>query len=165
MGLGIQQREQHSRKWLSIHHGQVELSENGKKSLYSYVEGRLRSIYTKERTYNGESVLKWFIDLQDENEELYTVSFPYNSGTFKSIVLALASAEQLSASTIVRIEPYQNGNYANVVVRADGVKLDWITKQLPPLEEVTINGQRVKDESKRMAYICQEVEVISQRLS
>lgn len=156
MGLGNNIDRHQSgkpRKWLSINHGKVELSENGEKQLYSYIQGYLLSIYTAPRTYNGEQVTKWFIDLTDEEEELYTISFPYNSGTFKSIVLALASATDLTAGTKVRIEPYQKGNFTNVVVRADGVKLDWVVRELPPVESVTINGRTIKDEGKRMEYI------------
>ena len=168
MGLGNntdQQQGGKPRKWLSIHHGQVELSENGQKQLFSYVEGRLLNIYTKSRNYGGEDVLKWFIDLTDEEGELYTLSFPYNNGTFKSIVLALASAQELTASTMVKIEPYQKGNFTNVVVRADGVKLNWVTKELPPVEYITLNGQKVKDEGKRMAYITTLAHSINGRIS
>ena len=129
------------------------------------MQGFLRSIYTAPRTYNGEQVIKWFIDLEDVEEELYTISFPYNSGTFKSIVLALASAQELTASTMVKIEPYQKGNFTNVVVRADGCKLDWVVKELPPVEYITLNGQRVKDEGKRMAYITTLTHSINGKLS
>lgn len=158
------QRPQQQKKWLSIHHGIVELSENGQKQGFSFVEGYLLSIYTQHRNYRGEDVLKWFIDLQDDNGETYSISFPYNSGTLKSIVLALASEEQLSASTVVRIEPYQKGNFTNVVVWADGVKLDWITKDLPPIQEVCIGGRNYKDESKRMEYISSLIATINQRI-
>lgn len=165
MALGSlhQQRPQQQRKWLSIHHGIVELSENGQKQSFSYVEGSLRSIYTKTRNYGGEEVLKWFIDLQDEGGDLYSISFPYNSGTFKSIVLALASDEELTSSTITRIEPYQNGNFTNVKVWADGVKLNWVVKELPPVEVVNLNGRTIKDEGKRMELISSLVEQINQR--
>lgn len=166
MGLGnkTDRQAQKPRKWLSIHHGEVELSEDGVKRTFSYVEGQLLSIYTKERMYNGEAVLKWFIDLTDDGD-LYSISFPYNSGTFKSIVLALASDQDLTTSTAVRIEPYLKKNFTNVVVRANGVKLDWVTKDLPPVEAVTINGKTMKDEGKRMAYISSLVQSINSRLS
>lgn len=166
MGLGNNTDRHQSgrpRKWLSINHGKVELSEDGEKQLFSYVQGYLRSIYTAPRTYNGEQVTKWFIDLEDGEEELYTISFPYNSGTFKSIVLALASATELTSGTQVKIEPYQKGNFTNVVVRADGFKLNWVTKELPPVETLTINGRTIKDEGKRMAYITTLTQTINRR--
>lgn len=156
---------QQPKKWLSIHHGKVELSENGQKQLFSYVEGRLLAIYTKVRNYGGENVTKWFIDIQDESGDLYSISFPYNSGTFRSIVLALASDTSLNNSSVVRIEPYQKGNFTNVVVWADGVKLDWIVRELPPVEEVTINGKTYKDEAKRTELITSFVEAINSRVT
>lgn len=163
MALGNINAQQSKIKWLSIHHGKVELSYNGQKQLFGYVEGRLLSINKKERNYNGEAVLKWFINLQDEQGDRYTITFPYQSGTFKSIILALASASALTASTTIKIEPYQKGDYTNVVVYADGVKLDWAVRELPPVGYVSINGQRVKDESKRMEVISSFVAIINQR--
>lgn len=164
MALGTEVRQQ-PRKWLTIHHGIVELSENGQKSQFSYVEGRLVSIYTKQRTYGGENVTKWFIDIADEDGTLYTVSFPYYSGTFKSIVLALVSDNTLCGGSMVRIEPYQKGNFTNVNVWSDGVRLDWFTKSLPPVEEVKVGDRIYKDETKRMAFITAVVNKLNQRLS
>ena len=163
MALGNINAQQSNTKWLSIHHGKVELSYNGQKQLFGYVEGKLLSIFKKERNYNGEAVLKWFVNLRDDEGDLYSISFPYQSGTFKSIVLALASATDLTASTTIKIEPYQKGNYTNVVVYADGAKLDWVVRQLPPVDYVTINGQRVKDEGKRMELITSYVATINDR--
>ncbi len=165
MALGSLQPQQQpqQRKWLSIHHGVVELSENGQKQSYSFVEGRLLSIYRKTRNYRGEDVEKWFIDLKDEEGDLYSISFPYSSGTFKSIVLALASATDLTASTITKIQPYQKGNFTNVRVFADGAKLDWVVKELPPVEAVNLNGRTIKDEGKRMELITSLVASINER--
>ncbi len=163
MALGNINAQQSNTKWLSIHHGKVELSYNGQKQLFGYVEGKLLSIFKKERNYNGEAVLKWFVNLRDDEGDLYSISFPYQSGTFKSIVLALASATDLTASTTIKIEPYQKGSYTNVVVYADGAKLDWVVRQLPPVDYVTINGQRVKDEGKRMELITSYVDTINDR--
>lgn len=165
MALGKIQQEQQKRNYLSIHHGKVELSENGNKSFFSYVEGTLLSIYAKERIYGSEKVNKWFIELQDEGGELYTISFPYSSGTFKSIVLAIASVQNLNSHTLFKIKPYQKGNYTNVVVYADGTKLDWITKELPAVEEIVVGSQTYKDDSKRMSYISSLVNNINSRIT
>lgn len=163
MALGINNAQQSKTKWLTIHHGVVELSENGQKQPFSYVEGKLLSVYKKERNYNGEAVLKWFINLRDDKGDLYSISFPYGSGTFKSIILALASVTTLTASTTIKIKPYQKGNFTNVVVYADGAKLDWAIRELPPVGYVSINGQRVKDEAKRMEIITSFVASINER--
>ena len=84
---------------------------------------------------------------------------------FKSIVLALASDEALSPTTHIRIEPYEGRNgYTKVVVYSDGVKLDWITKQLPEQEAVSVGGRTIKDDSKQMEYIVSVVKQITERL-
>jgi hypothetical protein len=73
----------------------------------------------------------------------------------------MASAQNLNGSTIFKIEPYQKGNFTNVVVYADGVKLDWVTNELPPVEDVRVGSQIYKDDSKRMNYICSLVDKIN----
>lgn len=151
--------------YLSIHHGIVEkMGADGQKQRFGYVEGSLSAIYKKEREYNGERVLKWFVEMTDESGEVYCISFPFNSGTFKSIILALGSDESLSGSSIVRIEPYEKGNFTNVVVWSDGVKCEWMTRDLPPVETVAINGRQYRDETKRMAFIEKVVAMILERL-
>lgn len=162
MALGKYQQD--NKIWLSIYNGKIERSENGNKTLYSYVEGRLLGIYTKERTYNGERVTKWFIDLQGEEGEVYSISLPYSSGSLKSIVLALASDEALTSQSNVRIEPYLKGNYTSIVVWSDGVKLDWVVRELPEVETIQVGGRSYKDDTKRMQVITSYVEQINQRL-
>lgn len=162
MGLGTFTKK----TYLSIHHGIVEKTGgDGQKQHFGYVEGHLTAIYKKEREYNGEKVLKWFLEITDESGEVFCTSFPYNSGTFKSIVLALGSDEGLSSTSTVRIEPYEKGNFTNVVVWSDGVKCEWMTRDLPPVEKVTIGGRQYNDETKRMEFIENVVEMLLKRLS
>ena len=94
----------------------------------------------------------WYIDIKD-GTELYSISLPYISGTFKTIILALASDEELTKDKPVVIEPYEKNGYTKVVVYSDGVKLDWITKELPPLKEIEVAGRKYTDDSERMAFI------------
>ena len=114
-------------------------------------------------SFNGETVLYWYVDLRGEKGELYSISLPYKSGTFKSIVLALASETAIALST-VKIEPYKKGDFTKVVVSSNGKRLDWVTKELPPVEELSIAGQRVKDDTRRMEYIESLVATINQRI-
>lgn len=161
MGLGTVEK---SRKYyLSISDGKVVHREDGKEETYSYVEGSLVAVYKRERTFKGETVLYWYVDVRGEKGELYSISLPYKSGTFKSIVLALASEQAIALSTI-KIEPYKKGDFTKVVVSSNGRRLDWITKELPAVEELRIAGQIVKDDTKRMAYIESLVETINNRL-
>lgn len=135
----------------------VRRTPDGEENSFSYVEGRLEAINQKERTFRGEVVIYWYIDLRDdESGELYSLGSSYASNTFKSIILQLASErglESVKSGSTIRIEPYSRGGYDKVQVYGGGVKLDWVTKQLPPVEETTIGGRRIKDDSKRMALI------------
>lgn len=164
--LGKTTAETDSRKiYLSINHGKVVQGTGADKQLYSYVDGTIEAIYQKRSTFGKEVVVRWYIDLRD-GADLYSLCLPYSSGVFKSIVLSLASDEALSSSTPVRIEPYEGRNgYTKVVVYSDGVKLDWIVKQLPEQEVVLVGGKQVRDDSKQMEYICSVVDTLLQRIA
>jgi hypothetical protein len=162
MALG-QVSEKTRKYYLTITEGKIVHSENGKRELYGYVEGSLERIYQLERTFNGEKVLYWYIDIRGEEGELYSLALPYKSGTFKSIVLALASEPAIGLSTI-KIEPYEKGGFTKVVTSSNGKRLDWVTKQLPAVETVSIAGQPVKDDTRRMAYISSLVAQINDTL-
>ena len=64
----------------------------------------------------------------------------------------------------VRIEPYTKGQYTNVAVYLDGVKLDWLTRDLPPVEYQEIAGQRIKNDAARLQYVHDLVNRINERL-
>lgn len=163
MALGNTRQETKEKKtYLSINKGKVvAYTSGGTKKYYSYVEGRIRAIYTLRSNFNGEEVKRWYIDLRD-GKDLYSLCLPYSSGVFKGIILSLASAKDLRASTLVKIIPYEGNNgFTKVVVYADGEKLEWIKKQLPPRETITIGGKEVKDDTKQMEFVstlCKEIQ-------
>lgn len=158
MALGrVEQRERIY--YLSITNGKIVHTDKGKRNIYAFVEGKLEGINLTERTFNGEKVPYWFINLRGEKGELFVISLPYKSGTFKSIVLALASEPTLGK--VVKVEPYERNGFTKVIVSLNDKRLDWVTKELPPVEEIHIAGQPVKDDTKRMEYITQLVEVVN----
>lgn len=130
---------------------------------FKNVEGRLQDISIKERTFNGKKTPFWYMDIKDGGE-LYSLSLPYVSGTFKSIILSLASYQSLSKETTILIEPYEKGNYTKVVVYADGNKLDWIVKELPPLQEVVLGGKSYSDDTERMNFIKEIASQVRERI-
>ena len=167
--LGERVSTERRKTYLNIKDGAiVGRSPDGEEERFSYVEGRLEAISQKERTFRGEVVVYWYIDLRDEESgELYSLGSSYGSNTFKSIILQLASKDGLESvknGSPIRIEPYTKNGYDKVQVWGEGVKLDWVTKQLPPIEETTIGGRRVKDDSKRMAYISSLAEQVKSSL-
>lgn len=150
--------------YLTIVRGHIERTfENGEKEEYSFVEGNIERVHYKDRTFKGESVRYWYVDLRD-GEELYSVGLPLYSGTLRSLVLCLADDKELQRGTPVRIEPYEKEGFTKVVVYTNGVKRDWATKELPPVESVQVGSKIVKDESKRDAFIEQLLKDIQERL-
>lgn len=165
MGLGKIEQVQTNKHYLAINNGKVIIDRgNGRKESFGYVEGVLEGIYTQKRNFGGEEVTRWFIDLRD-GTEIYSICLPYSSGVFKSIVLALASDEALRNDTPIRIEPYERNNFTKVTVYSDGTKLDWITKELPPLREVKVGTKIVKDDTERMNLICNLCNTINDRIT
>lgn len=161
MALG--KAEQTRKYYLSISEGKIVHSQDGRKEYYSFVEGQLERVYKMERTFNGETVPYWYIDIRGEKREVYSISLPYKSGVFKSIILALANEPAVALAT-VKVEPYKKGDYTKVIVYSNGTRLDWITKELPEVKEVRVGGQIVKDDSERMTYIESLVADINARL-
>ena len=128
---------------------------------FDFIEGSLEKIFLKERDFNGERVLYWYVVLQDEKNERFALSFNYNSGVFKSVVLSLASDDTIGLSNKIRIDSYFKDGKTKVVVRNGTNKLDWVTRDLPPVNEVDVGGKIVKDESARMELISHYVEKIN----
>ncbi len=147
----LQQKPQKQKIYLNVKNGQIVRRTSQGEEYYSFVEGKLENIYTKERQFKGANVLYWYIDLRDEaTDDLYALGFPYANNVFKSIVLQLPTAQGFGN---VKIEPYSRNGYDKVQVWADGAKLDWIVKQLPPLKEMNVGGSIVKDDTDRMNLI------------
>ena len=153
MALGTIDQDTKRKVYLSISHGKVvHYLSGGRVENFKNVEGKLQDITIKERTFNGIKTPFWYMDIKDGGE-LYSISLPYISGTFKSIILSLASYESLNKDTTILIEPYEKGHYTKVAVYADGNKLDWVVKELPPLKEVVVGGRSFSDDTDRMNFI------------
>jgi len=151
--------------YLSISHGKVvHYLNGGGVEYFKNVLGSITDVYKKERVFNGNRVPFWYLDIKD-GTDLYSLSLPYVSGTFKSIILSLASSQTLSRSSEVVIEPYERNGYTKVVVYADGEKLDWITKELPPLKETKVGGKTYTDDTERMAFIEEIASKVKEKLS
>ena len=128
---------------------------------FDFVEGTLEKIYTKEREFNGERILYWYVPLRDDNGDLYLLGLPYSSGVFKSIVLSLANDDELTALSTIRIETYLKDGRTKVSVYDQGRKLNWITNELPPVKETRVGGRIIKDDSERMSFIAGLVKKIN----
>ena len=166
LGAYETQQEEKRKVYLNIKDGAVVKRTPTGEEKYSYVEGRLEAITTKERTFRNEVVVYWYIDLRDtDTGELYSLGFPFSNNIYKSIILSLSSDETLNRDNVVRIEPYVKNGYDKVVVWLNGVKLDWVTKSLPPVEETIVAGRKVKDDTKRMEYISSLTATLKSRIA
>ena len=164
MALGTIDKDTGKRIFLSISHGKVvHYLQGGGVESFKNIEGKLQDITIKERTFNGKRTPFWYLDIKD-GRELYSLSLPYVSGTFKSIILSLASYESLNKETNILIEPYEKGNYTKVVVYADGIKLDWVVKELPPLKEIVVGGNTYSDDTERMSFIKELASKVKERV-
>ena len=164
MALGTIDQDTKRKIYLSISHGKVvHYLSGGRAENFKNVEGKLQDITIKERSFNGVKTPFWYLDIKDGGE-LYSISLPYVSGTFKSIILALASYQSLSKETTILIEPYEKGNYTKVAVYADEKKLDWVVKELPPLKEVVVGGKTFSDDTERMEFIKRLASQVKERI-
>jgi hypothetical protein len=154
MSLGIIQ----SKIYLNIKEGKVF----NKDTPFEYVEGYLRGIEIKDREFRGEAIKYWYINLESQSGELYSLALSYNSGVAKSLFNSLASATDFSKE--VKIKPYLSGEFTKLVTYLGGEKLSWKYTELPKTEEVKVGDKTVKDESKRMEFIVNLVTEINSKI-
>lgn len=143
--------------YLNIKDGAVIKKTQSGEEKYSFVDGILDSITLKERIFKNDIAYYWYVDIRDvESGELYSLSFPFSSNIFKSLILSLASEDGLEAirrASAIRIEPYSKNGYNKVMVWGDGMKLSWIAKKLPPIKIKKVGERIIRDDSKRMDFI------------
>jgi len=155
-------KDERKRIYLNIKDGAVvRRTENGEQR-FAYVTGAVENIYTRDREFRGETVKYWYINLRDPSGELYSIGFSFRSNVFKSIVMSLASAGSLND---IKIAPYVKNNYEKVIVYEGDKKLDWFTKELPPIETVAVDGREIKNDFKRMGFISSVVDKINAKIS
>jgi len=160
----LQKEERKQRVYLSINEGKVVKYDGKERELYSSISGHLLGISHKTSYFKGEAVERWYIDIAD-GADLYTLCLPYASGIYKALVLSLASYEPLSTQTLVRLEPYLGSNgFTKLSVYAEETRLDWVTKELPPIESVVVGGREYKDDTKRMELILSLTENINKKI-
>lgn len=164
MALGTIDTDTRRKVFLSISHGKVvHYLTGGGQEFFKNIEGKLQDITIKERSFNGKNTPFWYLDIKD-GRETYSLSLPYASGTFKSIILSLASYSSLNKDTRVLIEPYERNGYTKVVVYAEGEKLDWVVKELPPLKQVTVGSNTYTDDTERMNFIRNTASQVRERI-
>lgn len=165
MALGQIENDTRKKIYLSVSHGKiVHYIQSGGIEYFKNVSGQVKDVYLKNRVFNGQLLPFWYIDIMD-GEDIYSISLPFASGTFKSIILSLASFKKLTDKTLVVVEPYELNGYTKVCVYADGKKLDWIKKTLPPLKRDIFKGKEIIDDTDRMNYISDIANQVKNRVN
>jgi hypothetical protein len=154
MSLGVKQ----NKTYLNIKEGKIY----NQNTAYDYVEGYLKGIELKDREFRGETVKYWYINIESQSGELYSLALSYGSGVAKSLFNALASAPDFSKE--IKIQTYQSGDFTKVVVYLGTDKLSWKVNELPKVEEVKVGDKIVKDDSKRMEFIVTLVNDINTKI-
>ena len=150
------------RIYLNSAEGKIVKRTDQRVEVYDYLEGDLERIYPKEREFRGEKVPYWYLDMRDsQSGDLYSLGIRASSGVWRSLILSLGSVETFLLP--IKINPYRKGDYDRVSVYSGEKRLDWVS-DLPPIEEIEVQGQRVKSTAKRDQYISSLVDQVNSRL-
>lgn len=156
--------QEKKRIYLNISGGKIQRRVNERVQSFDYVEGDLEKIYQREREFRGEKVPYWYLDIRDpKTGDLYSLGISARSGVWRSLILSLGS-EDFNPLLPVKISPYKKGDYDRVSVYSGDQKLDWVS-DLPPVEEVVIQGQKITSVAKREIYISDLVKKINTKIT
>ena len=151
------------RSYLNIAGGKiVRKTERGTLERFDFVVGDLENIYKGDREFRGEKVPFWYLELRDpKSGELYTLGVNANSGVWRCIIFALGNCTNFLPP--IRIAPYKKGQYDRVSVYSGGERLEWVSN-LPPVEEIEVQGEVIKSVKKREDFIASLVDKINSHL-
>lgn len=151
-----------SRIFLNIAEGKIVKRVDQRVESYDFLEGELERIYPKEREFRGEKVPYWYLDMRDpQSGDLYSLGIRASSGVWRSLILSLGSIDNFLLP--IKINLYRKGDYDRVSVYSEGKRVDWVS-DLPPVEEIEVQGQRVKSTAKRDQFISGLVDQVNTRL-
>jgi len=152
-----------TRIFLNVTEGKIaKRTDGGRIMTFDYVEGEIERIFAKDREFRGEKVPYYYVDLRDpKSGELYSLGLRSASGVWRSLILSLGSITNFLLP--VKINPYRKGDYDRVAVYQGDQRIDWIS-DLPPVEEIEVQGQKVKSTAKRDEYISNLVKSVNDKL-
>lgn len=116
--------------------------------------GKLINIRTRDGSY-GKS---WEFDFKDA-EEVYTLQLSFSNSYATNLLKILPNADLTKEMKIQPSEKIEDGKKkSSLFISQDGVTLKHAyTKDnpngMPPMEQVTVKGQQVWDDSKRLVFL------------
>ena len=151
------------RIYLNIAEGKVVKRTDRGTEKFDFVSGDLERIYSKEREFRGEKVPYWYLDLRDSKTgDLYTLGINASSGVWRGIIFCLGS-EDFNPLLPLKLSPYVSGEYSRVSVYSGDKRLEWVSG-IPPVEEVSVEGRKIRSVAKREEFISGLVNTINARL-
>lgn len=156
--------QEQKRIYLNIAEGKVVKRTDRGTEKFDFVSGDLERIYSREREFRGERVPYWYLDLRDtQTGDLYTLGINASSGVWRGIIFCLGS-EDFNPLLPLKLSPYVSGDYSRVSVYSGDKRLEWVSG-IPPVEEVEVDGRRVRSVAKREEFISGIVRRINERLT
>jgi hypothetical protein len=160
MGLGKLEKA----TYVSIKDGRlITKSAGGEDQSHDYLEGRLIDLKRKEKEFGGEKVTQYHFEFKDDEGELYILSTGERGGVARSLINSLASMQ--GREGVLRVVAYAKDGYSKVRLYQNGEPLDWKCKKIPAVEEKTLGGQKIKDETKRIEFFRNMAEEIALKVS
>ena len=169
--MGLANESGSGGNWLSVIRGEISkrvpegtegaverTTKQGKKVWelkYNALEGTLTHI----GVYEGEYGNQWIFNIADKNTE-YMLRLPYSSGVANGFLFRLPNVK---LEQPIKIKTYYiegddkiSRQFLSIVQNGEKVLPYWTReepKELPLLEEVTVSGKKMLDDSKRLAYL------------
>lgn len=140
----------------------------GETLLFDSVNGRLNNIYADYRYFKSGKFKYWHIELIDnDNENIYLVCFPYTSAMFQTIILKLATATTFDN---IKIQPYRDFSkkllrrkHSEHKIYAEDIELTPLKIQLPKINCYNMGGHIYKDYTNRINAIIPIIDSILEK--
>ena len=152
------------RIYLNIAEGKVVKRTDRGTEKFDFVSGDLERIYSREREFRGEKVPYWYLDIRDtQTGDLYTLGINASSGVWRGIIFCLGSPD-FNPLLPIKLSPYVSGDYSRVSVYSGDKRLEWVSG-IPPVEDIEVDGRRVRSVAKREEFISDLVRRINESLT
>ena len=166
-GLGNNTR----RTYAGISNGKVIIrTKDQEPILYDHIEGFIKEIKKSDRVVQDRPTTFIDIVLGDGKGEEAVLSLYADSGSTRTLILALGSVADFKEKVRINAFPKTSDKgvvYTNVSVRVNGVKLPWCVEpdQIPKVEKEVYKGQQIVDASARNAFYDELLSKIQAKLA
>lgn len=128
------------------------------KTVYEIFHDSFTAKLVNIRTRDGEYGKSWEFDFRD-GEELYTLQLSYSNSYATNILKMLPNVDLTKEMKIQPSQKIENGKTkSSLFISQDGKTLKHaytkdVPNGLPPMEQVTVKGQQVWDDTARLEFL------------